>query len=80
MDEIIYDFPADLDILSRCEPIYEEFDGWDEDISGAKSFDELNENAKKYVRRIEELCGTPIKVISVGADRKQTIVTGEFFE
>ena len=51
--EIIDYFPASLEDLAKCEPIYEEFDGWDESVAKAKSFDELHENAKKYLNRIE---------------------------
>ena len=52
---------------------YEEFDGWTEDISGVRSFNELPANAKKYLGRIEELAGVKIKLIGVGKDREQTI-------
>jgi len=67
-------FPASLKDLSKCEPVYEEFDGWNEDISKVKSFDELPDNAKKYLKRIEELVGVKIKLIGVGKDRENTIV------
>ncbi len=77
--ELINDFPPELDILEKCEPVYEEFEGWEEDITHAASVNELCENAKKYIKRIEELCAVPIDLISVGPDREQTIVTGNFF-
>ena len=48
--------------------------GWKEDISGCREFDELPENAKNYVRKLEEVTGTPVGMISVGPDRKQTII------
>lgn len=70
--EIDY-FPASLKELAKCEPVYEEFDGWEEDISKAQSFDELPDNAKKYLKRIEELVGVKIKLIGVGKGREQTI-------
>lgn len=66
-------FPANLKELAKCEPVYEEFDGWTEDISNARSFNELPENARKYLNRIEELVGVKIKLIGVGKDREQTI-------
>lgn len=66
-------FPASLKELAKCEPVYEEFDGWTEDISGVRSFDELPANAKKYLGRIEELAGVKIRLIGVGKEREQTI-------
>lgn len=67
-------FPASLKELAKCEPVYEEFDGWKNvDISNVRRFEDLPENAKKYLRRIEELTGIKIKYIGVGKDREQTI-------
>lgn len=70
-------FPASLKELAKCEPVYEEFDSWDEDISGIRSFEALPENAKKYLRRIEELTGVKVKLIGVGSGREQTIVVND---
>src|SRR3712207_1618204 len=53
--KVIDYFPASLDDLAKCKPIYEEFEGWDESIADARSYDEIPENAKKYLKRIEEL-------------------------
>lgn len=66
-------FPASLEELAKCEPVYEEFEPWNEDISGARSYNELPANAKKYLSRIEELVGVKVKLIGVGKDREQTI-------
>jgi adenylosuccinate synthase len=66
-------FPSSLKELTKCEPVYEEFDSWKEDISDAKSFEALPANAKKYLGRIEELAGVKIRFIGVGKDREQTI-------
>ena len=52
-------------------------EGWKEDISGVRDFDRLPEAAKAYVRKIEELTGIPVGVISVGPDRTQTIIISE---
>ena len=52
-------------------------DGWKEDITGIESFDELPEAAKEYVRKIEELTGVKVGIISVGPDRKQTVILDE---
>ncbi|MFO8083657.1 MAG: adenylosuccinate synthase [Desulfobacterales bacterium] len=67
-------FPADLNILAKCKPVYEEHPGWNEDISKIKLFDELPENARKYLKRIEKLTQTPIEIVSVGPGRDETIV------
>lgn len=72
--ETIYDFPATLEELAQCEPIYEEMPGWKEDISGIKEFDKLPVEAQNYINRIEELCECPISTIGVGPDREQNIV------
>lgn len=73
-------FPADLDILAECKPVYESHPGWTEDISKITSFDELPENAKKYVKRIEELSGVPVVIVSVGPGRNETIIINHPFK
>ncbi|SHH31106.1 adenylosuccinate synthase [Tepidibacter thalassicus] len=78
-DKVIKEFPASLEVLEKCEPIYEELDGWTEDISDATKFEDLPENAQKYVKRIEELVGVDVQIISVGPKRTQTIVRKEIF-
>lgn len=65
-------YPASLEQLKRCKPIYEELPGWEEDITGYRSLDELPENARNYVRRVGELVGVRISTFSVGPDREQT--------
>ncbi|MDR0880699.1 MAG: adenylosuccinate synthase [Clostridioides sp.] len=79
-DKVIKHFPASLDDLAKCEPIYEELPGWSEDITGITSYDELPENAKKYIDRIEELIGVNIDIVSVGPNRLQTIVRKNVFD
>lgn len=66
-------FPADISILEGCEPVYEEYDGWTEDISACKKFEELPVAAQKYIEAIEKLAGTKVSMIGVGADRDQNI-------
>ncbi len=66
-------FPADPTLLPRVEPVLESLEPWPEDISGARSFDALPAAAKAYVERVEELVGAPVRMISVGPDRKETI-------
>lgn len=72
-DKVIDYFPASLKDLAKCEPIYEEFEGWGEEVAEARSYDELPLNAKKYLERIEELTGTKISIVGVGPRRDQTI-------
>ena len=72
-NEIITDFPADPTQLELCTPVYEELEGWDEDISGVKTFDELPDAAKKYIKRIEQICSVPVWMIGVGPRRDQNI-------
>ena len=66
-------FPASLEDLAKCEPVYEEFAGWGEEVANARSYDELPENAKKYLERIEEFTETKISIVSVGPKRDQTM-------
>ena len=72
-DKVIDYFPASLEDLAKCEPIYEEFEGWDESVADARSYDELHPNARKYLERIEELTDTRISIVSVGPRRDQTM-------
>lgn len=66
-------YPTDVNLHKYIEPVYETHKGWKTDISKAKSYDELPENAKKYLKRLEELMGVKISIISVGPKREQTI-------
>ncbi|WP_202081547.1 adenylosuccinate synthase [Caldalkalibacillus salinus] len=70
--EIIEHFPANLNILAECKPVYEEMPGWTEDITGAKSLEDLPENARHYVERVSQVTGIPLSIFSVGPDRAQT--------
>ncbi|NUU02849.1 adenylosuccinate synthase [Herbaspirillum robiniae] len=67
-------FPVGAEEAAACEPIYEEMPGWSETTVGAKSLDALPANARAYIKRIEELVGVPIDMISTGPDREETIV------
>jgi len=71
--QTVESLPAALEVFEMCQPVYEELPGWKSDITGAKSFDELPELARSYVRRLEELAGCPIVMVSVGPRRDQTI-------
>lgn len=72
-EEIDY-YPASLKELDRCEPVYEELPAWEEDITDVRNYEDLPENAKKFLKRIEEVTGLPLVTVSVGPDREQTIV------
>ena len=71
--EISEFYPTNVNIHQYLEPVYETHKGWLKDITNVKSYDELPENAKKYLNRLEELMGVRISIISVGPDRNQTI-------
>ena len=70
--EITHDFPIG-DRLEKAKPVYEYFDGWMSDISGCRKFEDLPENAKKYIKYIEEQMKCKITYISVGAEREAYI-------
>ena len=67
-------FPSDTRLLEQCEPVYEEMAGWDEPTAGVTSLSQLPDNARAYVRRIEELVGCPVQLISTGPSRQETIL------
>lgn len=77
--EILEDYPADLDILSKVEPVYEEFDGWKTSTANIREYDKLPENAKKYLKRLSEVIDTEISIVSVGAGRDETIIIKDIF-
>lgn len=67
------DFPPTIEELAMCEPVYEELEGFEGDLSGCRSFDGLPENCKRYIKRLEELCECPIKMVGVGPSREQNL-------
>ena len=67
-------FPANTNLLARCQPIYQEMPGWDRPTASATKLSQLPENAIAYVRRIEELVGSQFQIISTGPSREETIV------
>ena len=72
--KLLKDFPALLRVVLKCQPIYEEMEGWKEDTSRVRSYDELPLKAKEYLQRIAELVKTDIALISVGPGREETII------
>jgi len=78
--KIIHDFPASLNVLSACKPVYETLPGWSENISNIRKIEDLPQNAKNYLHRIEELAETRIQIVSVGPGRNETMVISNPFE
>jgi adenylosuccinate synthase len=74
----VEEVPASQSDFHHATPIYEYLDGWKEDISNCKKFEELPINAQKYVKYLEEISGAPMSAIGVGPGRDQTIVVKEF--
>jgi len=66
--------PPELDALEACEPVYEEFHGWEEDIGSVRKFVDLPVNTRRYLQAMEEMAGVPLMVVSVGPARDETIV------
>lgn len=69
--------PVDTESFSQCEPVYEEMAGWSESTFGVTSYEQLPENAKAYLKRVEELLETPVDIVSTGPDRDHTIVLSD---
>jgi adenylosuccinate synthase len=68
------EFPRQQRVLYNCHPVYEELEGWGEDISGVESYDDLPEAAKRYVERVEELSGVRVSSVGVGPGREATLM------
>ncbi len=72
--------PASADQFDKITPVYEELAGWSENTVGAQKLEDLPENARAYIRFVENAIGAPIDIISTGPDRVQTIVLRHSFE
>lgn len=64
--------PEDTSLLSMCKPIYEDLEGWSDDLTGVKSYEDVPRAARDYVEKLEDMMGVPIKYVSVGPGREQT--------
>ncbi len=74
IDGVFFDYlPASVEKIARAKPVYEVLPGWDEDITAIRNFDELPENCKAYLRKIEEISNTRISMVSVGPGREHNI-------
>jgi adenylosuccinate synthase len=72
--KIYSDMPCHQTILHKCQPVYEEFEGWDEDISRVKNFEDLPGQAQSYIKNIERIIKVPVSMVSVGAERSKMII------
>ncbi len=72
--------PPELDVMEACQPVFEEFPGWSEDIRKVRRFADLPHNTQQYLRAIEERAGVPIAIVSVGPARDETIILRDLFE
>lgn len=77
--QTITDFPASVAVLEKCRPVYEEMPGWQKPTGAILLFKDLPVNARRYIKRLEELIGCPASLISVGKSREQTIVRKSVF-
>ncbi len=71
--KICKEYPVSTDEFTRCQPVYETMKGWQEDLSNVHSWKDLPPAAKNYLKRLEQLLTTPVKIVSVGSKRSQTI-------
>ncbi len=77
--EEIRSVPAAADALERCQPVYEEMEGWTEDISGLSSMEDLPAAVRRYTERLEELVGAEVALVSTGPGREETIMVSDPF-
>jgi adenylosuccinate synthase len=72
--ETLTEFPSDLRLLARCEPIYETLGGWSGATRGLRRFADLPPAARRYIARLEEITGVQVAIVSTGSDRDDTIM------
>jgi len=78
-DRTLADFPSDVGQLASCVPVYETMPGWTQTTKGVRRFEDLPENARRYVRRLEEVSGVPAAIVSTGSERNDTILRDDVF-
>ncbi|MBN2646024.1 MAG: adenylosuccinate synthase [Desulfuromonadaceae bacterium] len=71
--ELLEQFPHDINILRECKPVYEEVDGWKTSLSEARTYNDLPQQTRNYLQKLEEICNCPVVLASVGPRRDQTI-------
>ncbi|MEG0875161.1 MAG: adenylosuccinate synthase [Clostridiales bacterium] len=77
-NETLTEFPAALNVMENLTPVYETIQGWQEDTTSCRNYEDLPVAAKEYIKRIESLTEAQVSIVAVGPDRKQTIVRNEF--
>jgi len=75
---ILTSFPSDISVLEKCEPVYEEIEGWQQPTSGIRDFAQLPQAARNYISRLEMFLSCPISLLSVGPERDQMITVRPF--
>ena len=78
MTRTIDEFPSDIELLSRCQPMYESLPGWRSETGEVGRFEELPVAAQQYLKRLEALLGVPICLISTGSKREQAFKVGSW--
>ena len=73
-DKVYTTYPTDVFIHKYLEPVYETMPGWKTSLSDIRKYEDLPENTKKFISKVEDLIGAPIGIVSVGPDREQTII------
>ncbi len=76
---IIKNYPYELEILEKGEPVYEELEGWQDSTAGVNSYDKLPRNARRYLEKLSEILGVGISLISLGSKREETIILENIF-
>jgi adenylosuccinate synthase len=79
-DQLLTELPASMEVFSACQPVYEDLPGWRADITSVLRIEDLPENARKYIKRLEELVCCPITLVSVGPRRDETIILSNPFQ
>jgi adenylosuccinate synthase len=77
--QVLEEFPLSLKALAECKPVYEELPGWETSLKDMDTYEQLPENAKRYIARIEELCGARVSIVAVGPKRNETIYRDSIF-
>ena len=73
--KVVESFPTDTELLAQCEPIYEDIPGWQEPTAGATDMAQIPTEAQRYIRRLEEIVGKSVSIVSTGPSREQTLRT-----
>ncbi|KIX14991.1 adenylosuccinate synthase [Dethiosulfatarculus sandiegensis] len=76
---VLKSMPASLDLLGECKPIYEEMEGWEEDITNVRKYEDLPQACRNYLEKVSQTCGAPLSVVSVGPARDATIILDDPF-